>query len=324
MLSLQTLAKKAVAKQSVPEEYHYILKYCGLWWQNKPISLCRYCNYIILNSTLFKRELLHIDVALIMAIKENNYDLIRLFTEWGANIYYGLTCARTEQTQELCRKLGAKDGLNNKEIFIGLLHNKTSNNIILCHEIFNNNPMLKTLNIQEFGEEIHRELKHLIFYILDNVPINTLVKYWYAIAVKYKLKRAISFFYQTYGHLNIWRLMCAIYFNNVFDLHEIYEQKIVHMDINEMMHLACIRDYNFSTIYYCFVLGGDIDQAINVSWCQHQTNNIRFCKDLKDLKDLKQNILTARPLLLPNITDPKKIYTMLKNYLPISSVYNSP
>ncbi|QXP49812.1 MGF 360-8L [African swine fever virus] len=269
MLSLQTLAKKAVAKQSVPEEYHYILKYCGLWWQDKPISLCRYCNYIILNSTLFKRELLHIDVALIMAIKENNYDLIRLFTEWGANIYYGLTCARTEQTQELCRKLGAKDGLNNKEIFIGLLHNKTSNNIILCHEIFNNNPMLKTLNIQEFGEEIHRELKHLIFYILDNVPINTLVKYWYAIAVKYKLKRAISFFYQTYGHLNIWRLMCAIYFNNVFDLHEIYEQKIVHMDINEMMHLACIRDYNFSTIYYCFVAGGDIDQAINVSWCQH-------------------------------------------------------
>nr|P0C9N7.1 RecName: Full=Protein MGF 360-8L [African swine fever virus pig/Kenya/KEN-50/1950]P0C9P1.1 RecName: Full=Protein MGF 360-9L [African swine fever virus pig/Kenya/KEN-50/1950] len=316
MLSLQTLAKKALAKQSVPEEYHYILKYCGLWWQNKPIHLCDYCNYVIVNSTPFKGEL-HLDVALIMAIKENNHDLIRLFTEWGANIYYGLSCARTEYTQELCRKLGAKDGLDKKDIFISLLHHKTSNNIILCHEIFNKNPMLEILNMQDFGEEIHRELKHLIFYILDNVPINTLNKYWYAIAVKYKLKRAISFFYQTYDHLNMWRLMCAISFNNVFDLHEIYEQKIVHMDIDKMMHLACMEDDNFLTIYYCFVLGADIDQAINVTLWHHQTNNLCFCKDLKDLKE--QNGLTARPLLLPNITDPKKIYTMLKNYLPISS-----
>ncbi|WRY69297.1 pMGF360-11L [African swine fever virus] len=336
--SLQSLTKKVLAKQCVPVDQYHVLKCCGLWWYDGPITFYVYRHKMFIRSTCFS-EGIELNTVLMKAAKENNHDLIRLFAEWGADINYGLICAHTEHTRNLCRELGAKDRLDRDyilKIFFDTTRNKTDSNIILCHEMFSNNPNLKNVDNLDLREEIMWELRGLmeITYMLDhdNSFSNMLTKYWYAIAVDYGLKKAIHYFYQRYTHLHHWRLMCALFYNNVFDLHELYVIERVRMDIDEMMHIACVQDYSYAAIYYCFIMGANINQAMLVSIQNYNLGNMFFCIDLganafeegKALAEQKENYLIADALslkhynpvisLLSVIMDPEKINCMLKNY----------
>nr|CAD7112202.1 MGF 360-1L CDS [African swine fever virus] len=336
--TLQALTKKVLATQLISEDDYYTLKCCGLWWHEAPLMLCYDKNHQMLVKTPILKEGLLLNTALMKAVQENNYELIMLFTEWGANINYGLLSVNMEHTRNLCRKLGAKEGLEASEIlqfFFKIKRHKTSSNIILCHELFSNNLLLQNVDMEELKMIIYWDLKDLTDNIIldDNTSLSEmLTKYWYGIAVRYKLKEAIQYFYQEYEQLNEWRLNCALSFNNVFDLHEIHNTGKVYMDIDEMMRLACIRDNNFLTIYYCFALGADINQAMFTSILNYNVFNMFFCMDLganaieesKALAEQKNyhlivNMLSFKnyspdPFLISKIIDPKKINTMLKSY----------
>ncbi|AOO54517.1 hypothetical protein [African swine fever virus] len=94
MLSLQTIAKMAVATNTY-SKYHYpILKVFGLWWKNStlngPIKICNHCNNIMVGEyPMCYNHGMSLDIALIRAVKERNISLVQLFTEWGGNIDYG-------------------------------------------------------------------------------------------------------------------------------------------------------------------------------------------------------------------------------------------
>ncbi|UYB79176.1 pMGF360-10L [Recombinant African swine fever virus] len=334
--SLQSLTKKVLARQCLPEDQHYLLKCYDLWWNNAPITFDHNLRLIKLAGI---QEGLDLNMALVKAVKENNYSLIKLFTEWGANINYGLISVNTEHTWDLCRELGAKKTLNEGDIlqiFIDLKFYKTSSNIILCHEVFSDNLLLKRVNNLKMRIEIFWELRGIIEKtdLLNNeFSLNTLLlKYWYAIAVRYNLKEAIQYFYQKYTHLNTWRLTCALCFNNVFDLHEAYEKDKICMDLEEMMRIACIKDHNLSTIYYCYMLGANINQAMLTSIQYYNIENIFFCMDLgadafeegmalvgQEGYEPIRNILSLKiyspaTTPLPKSTDPEIIDHALKNY----------
>ncbi len=334
--SLQSLTKKVLAGQCVPTNQHYLLKCYDLWWHDAPITFDH--NLRLIKSAGIK-EGLNLNTALVKAVRENNYNLIKLFAEWGADINYGLVSVNTEHTWDLCRELGAKETLNEEEIlqiFIDLKFHKTSSNIILCHEVFSNNPILQKVNNIKMRIEIFWELRELIEKtdLLNNeFSLSTLLlKYWYAIAIRYNLKEAIQYFYQKYTHLNTWRLTCALCFNNVFDLHEAYEKDKIHMDIEEMMRIACIKDHNLSTMYYCYVLGANINQAMLSSIQYYNIENMFFCIDLGadvfeegttalgEGYELIKNILSLKiyspaTTPLPKSMDPEIIDHALKNYV---------
>lgn len=328
--SLQSLTKKVLAGQCIPVDQYHVLKCCGLWWHNGPIMLHIRRNKLFIRSTCFSQGI-ELNIGLMKAVKENNHDLIKLFTEWGADINYGMICALTENTRDLCKELGAKEYLEREyilKIFFDTTRDKTSSNIIFCHEVFSNNPNLRIIDNLDLRGEIMWELRGLmeITFMLDHDDSfsTVLTKYWYAIAVDYDLKDAIRYFYQKYPRLHRWRLMCALFYNNVFDLHELYEIERVRMDIDEMMHIACIQDYSYSAIYYCFIMGANINQAMLVSIQNYNLGNLFFCIDLgadafeegKALAEQKENYLIAHALslkhynpvisLLSIVTDPEK------------------
>nr|P0C9M4.1 RecName: Full=Protein MGF 360-3L [African swine fever virus warthog/Namibia/Wart80/1980] len=335
--TLQALAKRALATQHVSKDDYYILERCGLWWHEAPISIYIDNDNQIMIRTLCFKEGIKLNTALVLAVKENNEDLIMLFTEWGANINYGLLFINNEHTRNLCRKLGAKEELETSEILRFFFETKckiTSSNVILCHELFSNNPFLQNVNMVDLRMIIYWELKDLTTNsMLNEISFSEmLTKYWYGIAVKYNLKEAIQYFCQEYRHFDEWRLICALSFNNVFDLHEICNTTKVHMSINKMMELACMRDNNFLTIYYCFALGANANRAMLISVKNFCIENMFFCMDLganviehsKTLADiygysiivniLSLKIYKANPILLSKETNPEKINTLLKNY----------
>lgn len=270
------------------------------------------------------------------AVQENNYDLIELFTEWGADINSSLITVNTEHTWNFCRELGAKilDETDIVQIFCKIHRIKTSSNIILCHELLSNKPLFQ--NIEGLKNIISCFLEKIsINFILNEITMNEiLARYWYGLAILYNLIEAIQYFDQKYKHFKDWRLICGLSFNNVSDLHEIYDIKKVDMHIDEMMYLACMKDSNFLTIYYCFVLGADINRAMVTSVKNFYINNLFFCIDLganafeeslelaiQKNHDILVEILSYKDyyssnasLLSIKTTDPEKINALLKNY----------
>lgn len=329
VLSLQTLTKKVLASQYPAKCHPHFLKCCGLWWHNGPIMYHQKKIW-----TPYFKNGTNLNAALVKAVEENNHDLIELFTEWGANINYGLLSVNTEHTRDLCRQLGAKEQLNDQEIlrfFYTLKRDLTSSNIIFCHEVFSNNPILDTINRFEVKGMIYEQLEGLM--VETDILSEMFTKYWYAMAIENNLKEAICYFYQRYAHLHRWRLMCALFYNNVFDLHELYAKEKVRMDMDEMLRWACRKNYNYLTIYYCcVVLGADINQAMFHSIQFYNIGNIFFCIDLganafeegKTLAHQKDNSFIASMLSLNcysmndslslKETDPEVIKHMLKDY----------
>nr|P0C9R7.1 RecName: Full=Protein MGF 360-18R [African swine fever virus tick/South Africa/Pretoriuskop Pr4/1996]P0C9S2.1 RecName: Full=Protein MGF 360-21R [African swine fever virus tick/South Africa/Pretoriuskop Pr4/1996] len=332
--SLQTLAKKILATQQISTDHYFILKYCGLWWHGAPIMLStNEDNQLMIKSASFK-EGLSLDLALMKVVQENNHDLIKLFTEWGADINSSFVTVNMECTRNLCRELGAKEALNERDIlqiFYKTRDIKTSSHVILCHELLSNNPLFQ--NIERMRSIIYRSLEKLsINFILDDISFSEmLTRHWYGLAILYNLTEAIQYFYEKYKHFKNWRLICGLSFNNLSDLYEIYNLEKVDMNIDEMMYLACsIYDGNYSTIYYCFVLGADINQAMLTSVINHCIGNLFLCIDLgadafEDSMELAKqkndnifiSILSFKnyspdsSLLSLKMTDPEKINALL-------------
>ncbi|UYB79172.1 pMGF360-7L [Recombinant African swine fever virus] len=331
VLSLQTLTKKVLARQYPAECHHHFLKCCGLWWHDGPIVYHQ--NQKKIWSPIFT-DGVTLNAALVKAVKENNYDLIKLFTEWGANIDYSLLAVNTEYTRDLCRELGAKEQLNQQEIlhfFNMVKRDLTGSNIILCHEVFSHNSILETVNRTKLRGIIYEQMEAL----MENTDVlsELLTKYWYGMAVEFNLTKAIHYFYQRYDHLHEWRLMCALFYNNVFDLHELCAKEKVHMDMDKMLKWACRKNYNYLTIYYCcIVLGADLNKAMFHSILFYNLGNMFFCIDLgadafeegKTLayqndksfiaSILSLNCYSMNDSLSLNEIDPIVIKRMLKNY----------
>ncbi|QED21539.1 hypothetical protein KBNFDCII_00001 [African swine fever virus] len=157
-----------------------------------------------------------------------------------------------------------------------------------------------------------------------------LTRYWYSMAILYKLTEAIQYFYQRYSHFKDWRLICGVAYNNVFDLHEIYNKEKTNIDIDEMMQLACMYDCNYTTIYYCFMLGADINRAMITSVMNFCEGNLFLCIDLgadafeesMEIASQTNNWILINILLFKNYspdssllsiktTDPEKINALL-------------
>ncbi|UYB79311.1 pMGF360-17R [Recombinant African swine fever virus] len=339
--SLQVLVKRVLDFQHVSEDDYCILKCCGLWWHGGPIILStNEDNQMMIKSASFK-DGLEINLALMKAVQENNCSLIELFTEWGADINSGLVTVNTEYTRNLCRNLGAKEILNKREIlevFLKLKNFKSSSNIIVSHELLDNNPLFLSEDNDYLRRIINCNLRRIsINFILDEISFNEkLTRFWYSQAVLYNLTEAIQYFYQKYKQFKDWRLICGLAFNNVFDLHEIYNKEKVSMDINQMIEITCAYICSYSTIYYCFVMGADINRAMITSVTKSYTCNLFFCIDLgatafeECLEIAKQQdnnelvkILSLKNYYSPDsslislkITDPEKINILLdeENY----------
>ncbi|QRY19048.1 MGF 360-10L [African swine fever virus] len=335
--SLQSFAKKILASQHVlPEDYYHILKRCGLWWYKAPISLD--CKHMLIRLPYFA-DGLDLNTALMIAAKENNYQLIKLFTEWGANINYGYICANTQPTREFCWELGANYRLDKKKVmhmFFKFIENKTSQYIILCHKLFNENPFPTYVIIREIKSSLYWRLRRLVEdedLLRDVSDGDMLTLYCFMVALQNDLREAVSYFYQHFKHLNTWWLICALCFNKLFDLHYLYEQEKIRIDINEMMRIACTKDNNFLTMYYCFILGADINMAMLAAIQFFNMDNLFFCIDLganafeeaKALAEQWDYYLISHHLSLdiyhpdPSLftlkeANPKKIYHLLNNY----------
>ncbi|AXB49385.1 p360-16R [African swine fever virus] len=338
--TLQALAKKVLAtphiskKYCQSKEYCHILKCCGLWWHDAPITIYPCINKILIKTASFKHGL-ELNVAFMKAVQENNYDLIRLFIEWGADINFGLATVNTDRTRDLCRELGAKEALSEKEIleiFDKIQYIKSSSNIIVSHELLSNNPLF--LNNDQLKLRMFDELHKLsINFVLHEISFNEmLTRYWYSMAILYNLTAAIQYFYQSYKHFKDWRLICGLAYNNVFDLHEIYNKEKTDMNIDEMMQLACMYDGNYTTNYYCFMLGADINRAMIASIINFCDGNLFLCIDLgadvfeesmkmaiEDHNDVLESILSFKnyyssdvSLLSLKTTDPEKINALLE------------
>ncbi|AJL34172.1 MGF 360-1L [African swine fever virus] len=335
--SLQILVKRMLDFQHhVSEDDYCILERCGLWWHGGPIMLSTNDeDHQMIKSASFK-DGLELNVALMKAVQENNHSLIELFIEWGADINFGLITVNTENIRSLCRELGAKEALNQWEVldvFYTVKRFKSSNNIILCHELLSNNPLFLSENNVQLRRLINYNLRRIsINFILDEISFSEkLTRFWYALVVQYNLTEAIQYFYQKYKQFKDWRLICGLAYNNVFDLHELYNKEKVGMDINQMMELACIYRYNYSTIYYCFMLGADINRAMITSVTKSYTGNLFFCIDLGatafeeclEIAIQQNNIEFIKILIYKNyyspdssllslkITDPEKINILL-------------
>ncbi|CAD2068337.1 MGF 360-1Lb [African swine fever virus] len=98
--TLQALTKKVLATQPVLKDDYCILERCGLWWHEAPITIYHTCidEQILIKTASFKHGLT-LNVALMKAVQENNHGLIELFTEWGADISFGLVTVNMECTR---------------------------------------------------------------------------------------------------------------------------------------------------------------------------------------------------------------------------------
>ncbi|AJL34171.1 MGF 360-21R [African swine fever virus] len=335
--SLQVLVKRVLDYQHhVSEDDYCILQHCGLWWHGSPIMFFTNENHQRMIKSASFKDGLEINLALMKAVQENNCILIELFTEWGADINYGLITVNTEYTRNLCRNLGAKEALNTRKIldvFLNLKDFKSSNHIILCHELLSNNPLLLSENNDYLRKIINCNLRRIsINFILDEISFNEkLTRFWYKQAVLNNLTEAIQYFYQKYKQFKDWRLICGLALNNVFDLHEIYNKEKADIDINQMIEITCTYMCSYPTIYYCFVMGADINRAMITSVTKSYTGNLFFCIDLgatafeecleiaKQQNDnelvkvlsLKNYYSPDSSLLSLKITDPEKINILL-------------
>uniref|UniRef100_A0A6G7KUF1 p360_19R n=1 Tax=African swine fever virus TaxID=10497 RepID=A0A6G7KUF1_ASF len=290
--TLQVLATKVLALEHTEnvhistKYYYHILQCCGLWWHAAPIILCFIGSMQMLLQTPIFAEGILLITALLQAVQDNNYVLLQLFTVWGANINYGLFSIITEHTRDLCRKLRAKEMLAGNaviQIIFTTLHGTTSTIMFLCHVLFTINPLLQNVYMGEMWMLFHwrmQNLSDLLLYIISITAILSI--FWYGIPVQYILMDAIQYFYQRFIYFNVWRVSCALSFIIVYVLHTMYISEKVHMYIVEMLYLPCsIQDTNFSTIYYCFLLGANINQAMFTSVSNYIVFIIFFCIHLR-------------------------------------------
>ncbi|WEG42221.1 MGF 360-10L [African swine fever virus] len=222
-------------------------------------------------------------------------------------------------------------------MFFKLIHHgTTSSNIILCLKLFNDNPFPTYVIIREIKSSIYWKLRKLVedTDVLSNMSDGDMLAiYCFILALQDNLREAISYFYQHFKHLNTWWLICALCFNKLFDLHNLYAKEKIRMDIDEMIRIACTKDNNFLTIYYCFLLGANINSAMLACVRFYNMDNLFFCIDLgadafeeaKALADQRNYLLMYHRLSIDTYSsdsslltlkeaDPKKIYHLLKNY----------
>ncbi|QGM12881.2 p360 21R [African swine fever virus] len=334
-LSLQTLATKVLATQYISIHYYFILQYCGLWWHGAPImfSIVTNTSQILLQSASFK-EGLSLHIALLQAVQENNHVLLQLFTEWGADINSTLLTVITECTRNLCRELRAKEALYARDIlqiFYTTRVITTTSIVILCHVLLSNIPLFQ--NIQRMRSIFYTSLEKLsIIFILDVISFTEMLStHWYTLAILYILSAAIQYFYAKYKHFTDWRLLCGLSFINLSVLHAIYILQKVVMDIVILLYLACTTYVGiYSTIYYCFVLGAVINQAMLSSVLYHRIGILFLCihlravafEDSMQLPKQKNHIILLHILSFTNYTpdfsllsiqttDPEKIIALL-------------
>ncbi|WZU94446.1 MGF_360-16R [African swine fever virus] len=339
MLSLQTIAKMAVATNTY-SKYHYpILKVFGLWWKNStlngPIKICNHCNNIMVGEyPMCYNHGMSLDIALIRAVKERNISLVQLFTEWGGNIDYGALCANTPSMQRLCKSLGAKPpkGRMYMDALIHLSDTLNDNDLIRGYEIFDDNSVLDCVNLIRLKIMLTLKARIPLMEQLDQIALKQLLqRYWYAMAVQHNLTTAIHYFDNHIPNIKPFSLRCALYFNDPFKIHDAC--RTVNMDPNEMMNIACQQDLNFQSIYYSYILGADINQAMLMSLKYGNLSNMWFCIDLgadafKEAgalagkkKRVLQHILGLnifkRELIPPPCKDPDpyQIQILLKNYI---------
>ncbi|QGM12880.2 p360 19R [African swine fever virus] len=291
--TLQVLATKVLALREHTENvhisteyYYHILQCCGLWWHAAPIILCFVGSVQMLLQTPIFAEGILLITALLQAVQENNYVLLQLFTVWGANINYGLFSIITVHARDLCRKLRATEMLARNaviQIVFTTLHVITSTIMFLCHVLFTNNPLLQNVYMGEMWMLFiwrMQNLSNLLLYIVSITAILSI--FWYGIPVQYILMDAIQYFYQKFMDFNEWRVSCALSFIIVYVLHTMYISEKVHMYIVAMLYLPCsIQDRNLSTIYYCFLLGAIINQAMLSSVLYYIIFILFFCIHLR-------------------------------------------
>ncbi|WYV75397.1 MGF 360-4L protein [African swine fever virus] len=272
MNSLQVLTKKVLIETKAFSNYHeddiFILQQLGLWWENGPIGFCKQCKMVTGGSmSCSDVDSYELDRALVKAVKENQTDLIKLFVLWGADINFGIMCAKTKQTKDLCIQLGANPefldvGLYN--MFVYLVKRKK---VLLAIEIYYDNILiLDSFNSNDFHLLIDFVYNRFILYLdekEEEMTRNTLVlKFWYKFAIDFNLTKPIHYLSKKFPHLDLWRLQTAIYLGNIDEVHHAYFQENIRLGLNLMMFLACARPGNKLGIYYCFALGADLDRAL--------------------------------------------------------------
>ncbi len=282
MNSLQVLTKKVLIETKAFSNYHeddiYILQQLGLWWEIGPIGFCKQCKMVTGGSmSCSDVDSYELDRALVKAVKENQTDLIKLFVLWGAEINFGIMCAKTKQTKDLCIQLGADPqfldvGLYN--MFVYLVKRKK---VLLAIEIYYDNILiLDSFDSYDFHLLIDFMYNRFILYLDEKdeeMTRNALVlKFWYKFAIDFKLVKPIRYLSKKFPHLDIWRLKAAIYLGNIDEVHRAYFQENIRLDPNDMMLLACMYPQNKLGIYYCFALGADIDNALDILLRFDETN----------------------------------------------------
>nr|CAD7112225.1 MGF 360-4L CDS [African swine fever virus] len=281
MNSLQVLTKKALIENKAFSNYHeddsFILQQLGLWWENGPIGFCKQCKMVISGSmSCSDVNSYELDRALVKAVKENQTDLIKLFVLWGAEINFGIMCAKTKKMKDLCIQLGADpkfldEGLYN--MFVYLVKQKK---VLLAIDIYYDNILiLDSFDSHDFHMLIDFMYNRFILNLdeKEEMTRNTLVlKFWYKFAIDFNLIKPIRYLSKKFPHLDDWRLKTAIYLGNVDEIHHAYFQENIRLDPNHMMSLACIHPWNKLGIYYCFALGADIDNALDILLRFDETN----------------------------------------------------
>ncbi|AXZ95801.1 MGF 360-14L [African swine fever virus] len=335
MLSLQTLAKKVVACNYLSSDYDYTLQRFGLWWDLGPIHLCNNCKQVFSYKHLqcFSEDDLCLEAALVKAVKSDNLELIRLFVDWGANPEYGLIRVPAVYLKRLCAELGGLTPVSEPrllEILKEVARLKSCAGVLLGYDMFCHNPLLETVT---------RTTLDTVTYTCSNIPLtgdtahHLLTKFWFALALRHNFTKAIHYFYKRHKNHLYWRVACSLYFNNIFDIHELCREKEICISPNLMMKFACLREKNYAAIYYCHRLGASLDYGMNLSIYNNNTLNMFFCIDLgaadfdraqliahKAYMYNLSNIFLVKQLfsrdvtLVLDVTEPQEIYDMLKTY----------
>ncbi len=371
MNSLQVLTKKVLIETKNFSIYHkddiFILQQLGLWWEIGPIGFCKQCKMVTGGSmSCSDVDSYELDRALVKAVKENQTDLIKIFVSWGADINFGIMCAKTKQTKDLCIQLGADPkfldvGLYN--MFVYLVKRKK---ILLAIDIYYDNILiLDSFDSYDFHMLIDFMYNSFILNLdekEEEMTRNTLVlKFWYKFAIDFNLVKPIRYLSKKFPHLDLWRVKTAIYLGNIDEVHHAYFQENIRLDPNDMMLLACKYPKNKLGIYYCFALGADIDNALDILLRFDETNmeihretggetlyieygyliNVYFCISLganpyiKKIQDTikqkhsnimillfsKKKILSPHSVLQNKILDPSDVRKMISTYKNTESFY---
>ncbi|WKW81160.1 MGF_360-6L [African swine fever virus] len=358
MNSLQVLTKKVLIENKAFSNYHeddiFILQQLGLWWENGPIGFCKQCKMVTSGSmSCSDVDSYELDRALVRAVKKNQTDLIKLFVLWGANINYGIICAKTERTKVLCIQLGADPkfldvGLYN--MFVDLIKQQK---VLLAIDIYYDNiSILDSFDSHDFYVLIDFIYNRFILNLDEKEKMikNTYVlKFWFKIAIEFNLIKPIRFLSKKFPHLDYWRLKTAVYLGNVDEIHHAYFQENIRLDPNDMMSLACMYPQNKLGIYYCFALGANINTALEtlIGFINHEVNreitffsnygiwsNVHFCISLganpytkkiqetllRQEKNVMMKLLFKKGLLSPHsilhkkILEPSEVRKIISTY----------